>query len=199
MKLYSNINRVSYIESKIKDKTNNSKYKTNFKLISQGVMLGDILFLHWLHSLAQEVGFHFVLEEVSRFYISNGVWDIIPDLYTYLRKAFYESSNRGFGIWKSCILRVLNFEIWVLFVSFPVRISRWFFLRILCQTTPESREHRNFKRIGTKRPANGRQIPNDEKCNKFRGAEPETQHYSTLSNWYSTHSKLNHSYNIKQS
>ena len=43
-------------------------------------MLGNILFLHWFHSLAQEVGFHFVLEEMSRFYISNVVWDFIPDL-----------------------------------------------------------------------------------------------------------------------
>ena len=51
-------------------------------------MLGDFLFLHWVHLLAQEVGFHFLLEEVSRFHISNVVWDFIPDLSIDVRKTF---------------------------------------------------------------------------------------------------------------
>ena len=50
-------------------------------------MLGDILFLYF-HSLAQEVGFHFVLEEVSRLHISAVVWDIIPDLSTDVQITF---------------------------------------------------------------------------------------------------------------
>ena len=57
-----------------------------FKLTYQEVMLEDFLVLFWCHSLAQEVGFHFVLEKLSRFQISNGYWDIIPDLCTEVRK-----------------------------------------------------------------------------------------------------------------
>ena len=53
-------------------------------------MLGDVLFLYWFQSLEQEVGFHFLLEEVSRFHISNGVWDIIPDLNTDVQSTFSE-------------------------------------------------------------------------------------------------------------
>ena len=45
-------------------------------------MLGDILFLYWFQSLAQEVGFHFALDEVSRFHICTDVSDFIPDLST---------------------------------------------------------------------------------------------------------------------
>ena len=58
-------------------------------MVHQEVMLGDILFLYWFHLLAQEVGFHFVLEDVSRFHTSNGVWDFIPDLSTDIRKIFF--------------------------------------------------------------------------------------------------------------
>ena len=74
-------------------------------------MLGDILFLCWFHSFTYEVGFHFVLEEVSRFHISNNACDIIPDLSTDVRKAFFESFNRSFGTWRSFLLRVSYFEI----------------------------------------------------------------------------------------
>ena len=47
-------------------------------------MLGDILFLH---SLGREVGFYFVIKEISGFLISDGVCDIIPDLSSDVRKA----------------------------------------------------------------------------------------------------------------
>ena len=59
-------------------------------MVYQEGMLGDILFLYWFYSLAQEVGFHFVLEEVSRCHISTGVWDIIPDLSNDIRKTFFQ-------------------------------------------------------------------------------------------------------------
>ena len=49
-------------------------------------MLEDFLVLYCINSLAQEVGFHFVFEKVSRFQISSGFWDIIPDLCTEVRK-----------------------------------------------------------------------------------------------------------------
>ena len=51
-------------------------------------MLGDVLFLYWFRSLAHEVGFHFVLEQVSRFYVYNDVWDITPDLAPTYEKLF---------------------------------------------------------------------------------------------------------------
>ena len=73
-------------------------------------MLGGY-YVSVLIPFAQEAGFHFVLEEMSRFHISDGVWDIIPDLSSDVGKLLFESSNRGFGIWKSCILRVSYFEI----------------------------------------------------------------------------------------
>ena len=79
--------------------------RLRLKLIYQEVILEDILLMYWFHSLGQEGGFHFVLEKVSRFQISNGVWYIIPDLCTGVRNSV-KSSNRGVVIWRSYILRV---------------------------------------------------------------------------------------------
>ena len=45
--------------------------------IYQDIMLGAILFLYWFYSLAQQVGFHFMLEKVGRLHISNGVWAVM--------------------------------------------------------------------------------------------------------------------------
>ena len=73
-------------------------------------MLGDILILHLFHLLAQEMGFLFVLQEASRFHISNGIWNIIADHSTDVQKAFFEGSNRGFGIWRSFIRQVSYFS-----------------------------------------------------------------------------------------
>jgi len=52
-------------------------------------MLRDIDVLYWLYSLAEvEVDFHFAFVKMSGFHISNGVWDIVPDLRTNVRKTF---------------------------------------------------------------------------------------------------------------
>ena len=51
------------------------------------------LFLCWFISLAKDVGFHFVLEKESRFIISNGFWDIIPDFCTDVRETFLRIPN----------------------------------------------------------------------------------------------------------
>ena len=50
-------------------------------------------------------------EEVSRFHVSNGIWDIILDLSNDVRKTFFENSNRGFGIRRLFTLRVSYLEI----------------------------------------------------------------------------------------
>ena len=72
-------------------------------------MLGTAVF--FLTLVAQELGFDFVLEKLSRFQISFVVWGIILDFCTNVRISCFESSSRGLGTWRSFILGISYFEI----------------------------------------------------------------------------------------
>ena len=101
--------------------------------------------MYWFRSLAQEAGFHFVLEKVNRFHISNGVWGIIPDPCIDVRKPFLRVLAVVLVSGDHLLYEFRIFEISVLLLNFALRFSGHFFLRISCQTTPEKGKHRNYK------------------------------------------------------